>query len=419
MSSEKKRPIGVLRFEIVGLDSATRDRWHSLANLIKRVTNCYWRSWLLTHVQADSVRRVQQYISDLQAWHKQGGKTDVPKCEVQCLTSEISSTIRAEIRSYYPEINSRCVELAVQVLGRRMFSMKSSKGAMPRWMRIVADDGELPSSSSPLPIPFDSGNSEIIVPLTDDDDFRLRVRLDRIERPEQKYATSTQDVCTLKTKTKSAASQTAILWQIANGEFQFSGSNLVYQESRDKWFAHIYYQAKKGSTPELVPERTAFLRPARLRPWWLRINGYHHYVGGRSGKPVAYVRQQLLTDRWSRQEAYQNASSARKGHGKDRAFGRLYKLQNRWKDFVKTSNHQLAQQVVAKCVESKCGKLIYFQPKGSIRESRFLHTAGKLPDRRDNSSWDWSQVQRILSYKCRQVGIKFEVRKIGEPVSHR
>jgi len=81
---------------------------------------------------------------------------------------------------------------------------------------------------------------------------------------------------------------------------------------------------------------------------------------------------------------------------------------------VKTANQLAAKQAVDLCVSQKCGRLVYFLPIGPVRESRFLHTAGKLPDHRDNSSWDWSQMQSILAYKCQQAGIDLEVRKVGE-----
>jgi hypothetical protein len=405
-----KGRVKVVRFRIIGLDSETRSRWKSLGQSVKRVTNCFWRSWLSAHNQLGNPARVREYLAELRAWHKAGGKGSPPVCEVQCLTNEMTSAIRAEVRSTYPELNNRCIDLTLQILGRRAFHMKSSRGAVPRWMRILADDGEYPSSSGVLPIPFDKGNSEIIVPATDNDSFQLQVRVDRIERPERSYATSTKDVCRLRSNR-----QTRILWQIVNGEFVFAGSNLVYYESSGKWLAHIYYQARKGEAKsEVEAHRTAFLRPAVKRPWWLRIDGYHHYVGGRDGKHVAYVRQQLLTDRWGRQESYQHASSARKGHGRDRAVGKIVKLKDRWKDFVKTANQLAAKQAVDLCVLHKCGRLVYLLPIGPVRESRFLHTAGKLPDHRDNSSWDWSQMQSILAYKCQQAGIDLEVRKAGE-----
>ena len=95
-------------------------------------------------------------------------------------------------------------------------------------------------------------------------------------------------------------------------------------------------------------------------------------------------------------------------------FGKIFKLKERWNDFVKTANQRTVQQVVALCVEHKCGKLVYFQPVGTARERYFLHTAGKVPDRPDNTGWDWGQMQTILAYKCRQQGIELEVRRVGE-----
>lgn len=407
----RKSAISVIRFEIVGLDKETRNRWKSLAQLVKRVTNCFWRWWLVLHTQAGNSQRVRDYLLELQAWHEAGGQGACPVCEVQCLTNEMTAAIRAEVKSEYPEVNHRCIGLVLQNLGRRAFRMKSGKGAVPRWMRIVADDGEYPSSSKPLPIPFDPSNSRIIVPEEDGKCFCLQLRLDRVERSGMKYATSTKDVCRLLSN-----DQTPLLWQIVNDELSFVGSNLVYVESKNKWFAHIYYQEKKkGPTKELESGRIAFLRPAKGRPWWLRVDGYHHYVGGRDGRHVAYVREQLMTERLGRNESYRHASSARRGHGRERAMGRTQLLRTRWKDFVKTANQRLAQQVMAMCVEHKCGRLVYFLPDGAARENRFLHTAGKKPEQQDNSSWDWRQVRRFLSHKCDQLGIEFEVRTMGVP----
>jgi hypothetical protein len=43
-----------------------------------------------------------------------------------------------------------------------------------------------------------------------------------------------------------------------------------------------------------------------------------------------------------------------------------------------------------------------------------LHLAGKIPDRHDSTSWDWYQVQNMLSIKCKAAGIELIVHKIGE-----
>jgi len=406
-----KKRIGVVRFQILGLDQATKDQWEFLATAIKRLTNCYWRTWLVAHSLTGNVKRTQQYLADLRAYYEGKYKGVRPLCEVECITPDIQKRILEEIKSQFPMLNNRCIELAMQRLGKEAFKKKSSKGSVPRWVRVLADDGEFPSSSKPQPIPFDKRNSGIIVPTSDDEEFQLYLHLDRIERPGKKYATSTKQTVRLKTR---GDRQTPILWKIARGgEYEFAGSRLVYQESKDRWFAHICYQKLKVGKPKLNKSRVAFLRPARQRPWWLRIDGYHHYMGGRDGRYVAHTREQLLTDRWGRKESYRHASDARKGHGRERAVGRVYLLKSRWNDFVRTANERLVHDVVTKCIETNCGRLIYFQPTGSVRDNRFLHLAGKVPGRVDNTSWGWRQVQNLLARKCEEVGIDFKVCKVG------
>ena len=406
-----KKKIGVVRFRILDLDQPTRELWEFLATAIKRLTNCYWRSWLTIHSAIGNAKRTQQYLADLTAYYKGQYPGLKPLCDVDPLSPEVHRKVLAEIKSQYPMLNNRCIELAMQLLGKDVIKKKSSKGNMPRWIRILADDGEFPNSSSPLPVPFDKRNSGIIAPMSDDEDFQLYLHLDRIERPGKKYAGSTKQVVRLKTR---GEKQSPILWKIAQGEYEFAHSSLVYKESKDRWFAHICYRMPKVAKQKLDQRRVAFLRPAKKQPWWLRIDSYHHFMGGREGRHVAYAREQLLTSRWCRQESYRHASAARKGHGRDRAVGRVHLLKNRWHDFVKTTNRQLVHDVIAKCLETNCGRLVYFQPVGPIRNNRFLHNAGKVPGRMDNSSWDWYQVQRLLARKCDEVGIDFKVCKVGE-----
>ena len=410
-NKEEKVQVHVVCPEIVGLDTETNNRWRMLANTVKRVTNCYWRSWLVGHTIEGNVEPTQQYLAELQAWYKAGSKGLKPRNKVQELPPAVVEWIGKETKRY-AVVNDRCVQLVLSIQRKELFK-PSSKGVIPRWVRILADDGEFPSSSSPQPIPFDRKNSGIIVPTSDGGDFQLRVRVDRIARVGKK-ALSTQDVVCLGTRGKKGIRQREILWKIAQGrEYVFCGSQLVYKETKRKWFAHIAYRIKKEVKPELDSGRVAFLRPAKKRPWWLRIAGYHHYLGGKTGKFVAHVRRQLLTDRWDREEGYQYAGSAARGHGRTRALGRIPMLKTRWKDFVKSANQQLAHDVIAMCVEKGCGRLIYFRPIGSMVENRFLYTAGKVPEKRDNTGWDWGQVEKFLSEKCHQLGIDFTVHRFG------
>ena len=88
-------------------------------------------------------------------------------------------------------------------------------------------------------------------------------------------------------------------------------------------------------------------------------------------------------------------------------------LKTRWKDFVKSANQQLVHDVIAMCVEKGCGRLVYFRPIGPMVGNRFLFRVGKVPEKRDNTGWDWGQVEKLLADKCHQLGIDFKVHRFG------
>ncbi len=426
---EAKGKIHLLKFEITKLDAETKALFKRTANTLKRIANCHWRTWLNEHSKAGNVYKVQQFLRDLETWYKlpkdqeqkskkKGGKSTwvrsvpAPKCEVYCFTPEIGSAITSAISANYPEVNHRCVELAIRIMQKTMMEKKSSKGNLKQWMRILADDGEYPNSSSPAPIPFDVRNCEIIVPQTDDEDFQLKISVNRIASPGKKTF-STVHTLRLFTKKRQIASQTKELWKIAAGEYAFCGSNLVFKESKGKWFAHICYRKPPKEIPNLDIGKIAFLHASRKHPWTLRIDGKNRWIGGK-GHYIADKREQLLTYRWSHQGAYRYATSARKGHGRTKAIGRLAVLRDAWTNFVDTVTHQATHDVIARCIENGCGRIVYFQPAGDITETRFLYTAGKKTGRIDGTGWDWYKVLTQLKYKAERVGIKVEVKKIGE-----
>lgn len=406
--------ISVLKFKVIGAEAADRTRWKAIANQVKRLVNALRRKWLYEHTRLGNDRLVREFMDATQAWHKTDPRVrgPKPKCEVKACTPEMQQVIRAYLVANFPDLNSRVNDLALNLAIQRIKTDKASKSSYSRWMRILADDGEFPNSSAPQPIPFDSRNSEIIPPTEKDTDFYMKLRLDRIMSEGRKTATSSVELLKIQTKGRNCASQTASLRKIVGGEYDFCGSSLVFRESTGEWFVHICYRLPQEAKPDVDPGKVAFLRPAKTRPWFLRINESNFYAGGRSGRHVQHVRRQLLTQRWGRQEAYRYAGSSRKGRGRKRAIGKLYLLQTRWKDFVKTANQQMVKEVLDRCILNGVGTLYYFQPVDGV--SRFLHNAGKVAGRHDSTSWDWYQVGSILQYKCKDLGITLVVKKSGE-----
>jgi hypothetical protein len=267
------------------------------------------------------------------------------------------------------------------------------------------------------PIPFDKANSTIEPPDPADENgsWKLRLRVDRIDQPGKKTATSTLDVVNLWSKGRKAAGQVAILKKIAAGEYEFCGSNMIYSESKRKWFAAICYRSPRPTPAKVDTEKVAFLRPVatsaiKPHPWKLRVPKSNRWPGG-LGEYIGAVRRKIALERISRQRGYKNAGSANKGHGRNRALQPTWHLQQRWKDFVKTCNYQVAKDVVRQCVERSIGTLVYFQPGGKVRDSRFLTNAGKRDEVRESTGWDWYQIGKRLELLCEEAGIVFNWRK--------
>jgi transposase len=296
----------------------------------------------------------------------------------------------------------------------KLGSGPSSKSAYPLWITILSDGGEFPSFSRPQPIPFDVRNSSIIIPTTAKEDFRLRVRIEAFKEDHKKVKTAIEDEVILQTKGKKVAGQTAILEKVVSGDYKFCGSTITFRESTNEWFACICYKMPAQPKPTLDPGTTLVLSAGRKKLWLLRAHGRTQWAGGRTGRHVAHVRRQLLTQRWSRQDGYRYAGSARKGRGRQRALKGIEILTTRWKDFVKTANQQTVKHVIDRCIEARAGRVVYLQPSDQSSPSRFLSNAGKVEDRRDQSSWDWFQVGTMLKQKGQELGIEVIVKKARE-----
>jgi hypothetical protein len=187
--------------------------------------------------------------------------------------------------------------------------------------------------------------------------------------------------------------------QMAAGKRALSGAQLIYDSRQRNWFVSLSYEPDEIAKPAIDPEKTAVLRPGYLYCWWLRINGRSWWLGGR-GHHVAYKRKSLLLQRLSRQHSYTYAPP-RKGAGKDRALGPLFKLSLAWRNFTKGCNEVLTTEVVRRCVEAGCGQIVLV---GGHPE-RVLSAAGKLPDHDDATGWPWHQVEQLLEQKANRYGI--------------
>ena len=430
MDDEFKGQIGVAKLKIIGAEGdwpATRSRLRDMAVTIKRLFNCIHGTWLSEHIKRGSGPIIAAWMEKDRAWARtpkkeRSGKREI--CPVKCVDSDIQKAIYAGCTKRYPMVNLRPVALAMNLAIKRLKKTKASKGSYPRWMRILTDDGEFPSSSHPLPIPFDARNAPneqpLVPPPSDkrgdkkgDYRWKLRLRLDRIPR-EGKTAVSTIETFLLRTWGRKCRGEEEKLWKILNGEWKLCGSNIVFRESNGEWSAHICYRQRKPERADIDEGRFAFLWASERRPWHLRIDGHNFWLGGKTGRHVRHVRRQLLVQRWGRQENYRYRSGPGKGRKRALKKTQAGRLQMRWKDFVKSLNQKVVHDTISSCIAQRCGKIVYFQPAGQFGDSRFLACAGKVPGRRDGSGWDWYQIHAMLSQKCQESGIELITKKVGD-----
>ena len=409
----KTTKVRVATLEISGLTKDDRARWLELSDSSRDIVNRIWKSVVLYHEGRDSWKEIAEYIDR----RKNGEK---PKWPMEPIPKKLSTEISADISARYPHVHARTATLLMNIVCNKIKNTKAAKGSLSAWAAILLDRQQIPSTIHGVPIPFDDQSSSLEPPAIGEEkaSWKLNLRLSRIPPTgKQQNGTSVLDSVKLWSRGRKAASRVAILKRIASGEYKFCGSQVIYKESNRKWFAAICYRAPIAPPKNLDNKRVAFLRPARLRVdsdwtpgWRLRTPEQNRYPGGNCFY-VGRIRQRIISERKSRLACYRNAGSSNKGHGRKRAMKPIWRLQNRWKDFVKTANYTAAKEAVTACVEKNCGKLVFFQPNEKLKTTRTLNRIGQREDYETSSGWDYYQIGKRLSDLCQDEGIEFVWKK--------
>lgn len=407
--------VRVAKFEIARVVTddvkAVWERWHGLGRATQEMTNMLWQQWLVWHLEQGTPARIRDWLAAAKAWHQAPKETrgEKPKADLRALPKELSQLLYQRLSQAFPEVNIRTLTLLQNALAGKITARKSAQGSLPGWWSILLCRESIPSSTHSQPVPFDKKSCQLIGPHDARDDYRLRLRIDRVERDGKQMATSTVDELILRTRHRHAAGQIAILDRLLSGEYSFCGSNLVWDQRNRKWFVHLAF--KRPVEIQEPGAGVAVLRPGYQTPWRLLVGRRVLWRMFGDGRDVAHQRRNILAQRWSRQEKYRHAGSASKGHGRDRALAAHAKLEQNWRNYVTTRNHTATGQLVRFCLENGIGAVVYVQPADRFGSSRLLAKAGKDPARRDASGWDWHQVAAMLGYKCKDAGLHLVVRK--------
>lgn len=408
--------IKAARFQIVHVDGdhiEAFQRWSHLADSCKQIVNFIWQRWELWHVQNDTADKLQEYLDRKQQYDaapKKQKPFERPKQPVQAMPPELSKVIRDGLSKRFPHVHGRVRDLIQNKVTKTIKSRKAARGKLPGWMSILFLHERPSSSVKPQPIPFDKKNCPAPeAPQSENGNYKLRFRLQAIPQ-EGKNSIGVCDTVELMSRGKKVSGQATILKRICSGEYDFKGSALV-REGR-KWYAIIHYEMPPRENLDVDPNRVAVLRPCEKRPWKLRVPKRNFHPGG-NGKAVETKRRKLLKKRSERKFNYRQSGSANRGHGRKRAIEPWTQYTADWKDFVRSHNNTTTANVVEAAEQFRCGKIVYIQPVGDYRDSRFLANAGQNGQYRDKTGWDWHQVLSQLRQKTEGLGIEVEVRKRG------
>lgn len=398
----------VTSFEVkaVGGDwTDTTNRWHEVSRQCQGVANLFWEAWVAWHYSHDSYRKMKDWLEK----RANGSKA---KCPVDTMPKELAREIYRRATERYPGLSANLVSLVLQRVQKTMTARKAAKGSLPGATAILLNQESHPSYTRPFPILFDRANTMTAFedPAERGGNWHLRMRFWRTQIDGK--SVRVEDRMELWCKGKKVQSQVRILERIASAEYKFCGSQLIYSRGKRKWFAKLCYEMPRPEKLPLDAGKVAVLSAGADCPLVLEMPDGDTKRPMGAGHHVIPVRRKLLKQRWNRRANYRNAGSASKGHGRERAgAGPQWKLQQRWKDFVKHNNRIAARAVIDWCVAAGVGAVEYWQPDGEFGATRFLHNAGKVDGRNDSTGWDWFQLRTFLEQAAAKVGIEVRVEK--------
>lgn len=402
----------VLTVEVASVSDDKDEHWkqfrdvEALMTEIQEIQNAFFDHWRAWHFENGSAAKIKAFH---QAWKEHAEakrpKSERPKLAVHPYPPELGKRIYHFVTKNWPTVHTRPVVLVLNRLTKLVTSSKSAKGSWPAWHSWLLFRQQIPMFTHPCPIPIDpkkgsNGNFRLEIPSSADKSHVLHCTIARKPVAGQKTQKSVTVAMTIRDRGKPMRGRRVVLGRIASGEFEPCGSQLFIKDN--KLFAALsYYQPKPA---RVSGDKTAVVAAMPNSPLRMRADGRSWRIGG-DGRVVATIRRQLMGQRWSRQQSYRvSASSARKGRGRRRAMDKVTLLSNRWRDFVRTYNRNMAVEICKRAIVFGCGVIVVLKRSD---DSRWLARAGKF-DRRDKSSWDWYALEKTLCDKAVEFGLHVE-----------
>ncbi len=333
------------------------------------------------------------------------------KWPVESIPKELGRDIEKILAEEYSDVNVRIRTLLQNAWTKKNKKRKAATGKLPGWLSILFCNEGQPSTTKPLPIPFDTQNGKLVF----EDRYLLKLRLERLPSDTLQKSPSFEDTCVILMKDNWGAK--AILDRILEGTYKFKGSSIQFKKR--KWYVLISYEAPQ-KVLNLNQERVLHVWPAATRGWLCKVDGQKHLIKlGSKGTHVQRMREVIQLSRRQRQEHYRWGGSNQKGRGRKRAILSWQRRESKWMEFCKKYLEEIRNQVVQIATDRNCGFIVYHQPVEDRRDRCFLSRAKcdrkiKKDDKR-TLHFNYYSFGTLLANKCNQHNIKLEVIKREVP----
>lgn len=407
------------RFEIVAIRGDKQDvldRWKESAHSVSEMCNFIYMHWQQWHFRGGTISKLlerseqcRQIIRDNRGLDE-SERDPLPKSEsIEYWPKEFSSFIDKELKKRFPRVPSRVKTLVSNSIRKKLRGSSTKNAKLKKWFAILTHQEQLPTAKRDQPIPFDTlicTKGTPFTPVPGKQNFAMSLGL-YAEPAKQgmKNAKNVYDSFEIKARKGSYA----VIKKICDGEYEFMGSSVQWDENNGKWFVHVCFSRPPKFSDELNPEKVAVIRADRDRPFVLDLGDRQIPIGG-DGKVVETQRYRSRINIVSRGHLYNYAPTpSRKGHGRKRAIKAQFGFGQRFQRFANHYNREQARRVAVILRENGYGTLVVELPPKGDRSDLFLCKAGNIDNNPERSGWTFDDfVRRLNEYGA---DFKFSVKE--------
>ena len=310
----------------------------------------------------------------------------------------MASKIDKYIRHTFNDVHGRVLSLLLNRHRSDFATRKSSNSKLKGWQAVLLGFQQLPQFSHPQPIPIDRCNSSLV--LGPKGQPILNLRIDRIETGQTSGRSTRYEVPLIVKATQRTYYQA--VFDAIDDPKRLRGSMILYDTRKKQWRVCLTCEKSDPAPANVDPDKTIWCWPSSQWPWMFYVDGQSRWLGHSAAK-VRHNRERVLLHRWSCNAHYRAVNHNGRGHGRGRAIREFKKVERRWTGFCKWFNQEAVDTLVALAVDRGCGRIVIL-PSDSLND--LLSMAGKVPGRRDASSWPYHQFAKKLNDKCAQLKIE-------------